>query len=300
MEFFNKTNTDPVHLKTGSIRSATGSVRFIQGYRDLISFINGIGDSAISAIIDSAGFADRKNSPDSGEIINDLAVVCDLGLADYKKIFDLQKRIVSIKINNRKIPDIILILEHFPVFTLGKRGGRENIIVSEELLKSRGIPIVQTERGGNITFHGPGQLILYPIVDLERVKKGVADFVYELEGIMIQTAAHFGVKSERNEKNHGVWVKNAKIGSIGLSIKKGVSFHGLAFNVDMDLEPFSWINPCGMSDISMTSLKNELLGGDSLLKGIAGTLSDSVAWPNFEQAKEELLNNFFGIAVPYF
>ena len=218
-------------------------------------------------------------------------LVLDLGLIDYKKAFDFQKKIVSVKIKQRTLSDIILILEHPAVFTLGKRGGRENLVVTEKFLKSKNIPVVQTERGGNITFHGPGQLVLYPIVDLERAKKGVADFVDDLEEIMIRTSAELGVKAERNKKNHGVWVKNAKIGSIGLSIKRGISFHGLAFNVNIDLEPFSWINPCGMSDISMTSIKNELLNKEkSIIKDFS---SDPVFRSDLKQVKETLLNNFF-------
>ena len=219
-------------------------------------------------------------------------LVFDLGLIDYRKAFDFQKKIVSVKIKDRDISDIILILEHPAVFTLGKRGGKENLVVTEEFLKSKNIPVVQTERGGNITFHGPGQLVLYPVVDLERAKKGVADFVNDLEEIMIRTSAKLGVKAARNKKNHGVWVKNAKIGSIGLSIKRGISFHGLAFNVNMDLEPFSWINPCGMNDISMTSVKNELL----LNKGKSGVKdfsSDPAFLPDLSQVKKNLLNNFF-------
>ncbi len=235
-------------------------------------------------------------------------LIVDLGLIDYKSAFDFQKKIVSIKIKYKNIPDTILLLEHSSVFTLGKRGGRENLVVTERFLKSKKIPVVQTERGGNITFHGPGQLVLYPIVDLEKAKKGIADFVYELEEIMIRTLADFKIKSERNEKNHGVWVKNAKIGSIGLSIKRGISFHGLAFNVNVDLKPFSWINPCGMSDISMTSIKNEILNMNNLLrtentseeavykrKKITRNLSTPVLLPDIKQIKKNLLNHFFSI-----
>ncbi len=238
----------------------------------------------------------RKNNTDA-------PLVFDLGLIEYKRALDFQKKIVSIKINHKSIPNIILMLEHPAVFTLGKRGGRENLVVSEAFLKSKNISVVQTERGGNITFHGPGQLVLYPIFDLERSKKGVANFVYDLEETMIRTSADLGVKSERNEKNHGVWVKNAKIGSIGLSIKRGICFHGLAFNVNLNLEPFSWINPCGMSDISMTSIKNELLKAGNISaktentkKKLPKTLSAPVILPDLEYVKQNLLNNFLSIA----
>ncbi|MBF0467367.1 MAG: lipoyl(octanoyl) transferase LipB [Desulfamplus sp.] len=215
----------------------------------------------------------------------------DLNLVDYIKAFELQKKIVSDRINGDIEHDVILILEHPAVFTLGKRGGRENLVVSEEFLKSRNIAIIQTGRGGNITYHGPGQIVLYPIVNLERRKTGVSDFVNALEEVMIRTASDFGVTAVRDGRNHGVWVKkrqidgsslqpditlvpkinsdldnnidisginsNAKLGSIGLSVKRGISFHGLALNVNLDLTPFGWINPCGMAGISMTSLENE-------------------------------------------
>ncbi len=289
MQFSQTLNSEPVRFKPGSAQSATESACFMQGYKTLTAFLDNIRDFAclrdFEGLRDFPCLKDEKNSPRGVDIIKASVLVCDLGVGDYKKIFDLQKKIVSAKIDNGNIPDIILILEHFPVFTLGKRGGRENLIVSEKFLKSRNIPVVQTQRGGNITFHGPGQLILYPIVDLERAKKGVADFVYELEETMIQTAAHLGVEARRDEKNHGVWVKNAKIGSIGLSIKRGISFHGFAFNVNIDLEPFSWINPCGMSDISMTSLKKELL------KEGRGPVS----LPDFEEVKKELIDIFLNL-----
>ena len=241
-----------------------------------------------------------KTEAENRKQVKDAPLVFDLGLIDYKKAFDFQKEIVSVKIKHRELPDIILVLEHPAVFTLGKRGGRKNLVVPEAFLNSKNIIIVQTKRGGDITFHGPGQLILYPIVDLERAKKGVAGFVHDLEETMIQTSADFGVTSERNKKNHGVWVKNTKIGSIGLSIKRGISFHGLAFNVNMDLEPFSWINPCGMSDISMTSIKNELLKAENthagaVKKEISSALSAPAFLPDMEQVKKSLLNNFFSI-----
>lgn len=208
-------------------------------------------------------------------------LILDLGRMDYSRAFELQKNIVSIKIRERTRGDVLLLLEHPAVFTLGKRGGRENFTVPEKFLETRGVPVIQTGRGGNITFHGPGQLVFYPIIDLERAKIGVADFVTGLEEVMIKTASDFGITARRDKKNHGVWVHNAKIGSIGLSIKRGISFHGLAFNVNLDLEPFSWINPCGMDDISMTSMENELLKS-----GTTGTC------PDMARVKKHLLNHF--------
>jgi lipoyl(octanoyl) transferase len=150
------------------------------------------------------------------------------------------------------------VLEHPQVFTLGKNGGRENLKVSEKYLASKNIPIIQTDRGGSITFHGPGQLVVYPIIDFSKMNIGVTDFVYQLEEVMIQTSMDIGVEAIRNKKNRGVWVENKKLGSIGLCVKKGISFHGFALNVGLDLEPFSWINPCGMERVSMKSIEQEL------------------------------------------
>ncbi|MFU8770552.1 MAG: lipoyl(octanoyl) transferase LipB, partial [Desulfotignum sp.] len=130
--------------------------------------------------------------------------------------------------------------------------------VSEDFLKDRGVDLVQTDRGGNVTYHGPGQAVLYPVMDLERARIGVSDFVYGLEAIMGNTAADFGVTVHRDPKNHGMWKGSKKIGSVGLSIRHGISIHGLALNVSLDLTPFAWINPCGMSGVAMTSLEQEL------------------------------------------
>lgn len=181
----------------------------------------------------------------------------DLGLMDYGSALSLQVETVRKKIKTPSQNDILFFVEHPGVFTLGRRGGLENLTVSESFLKEKGIRIFQTDRGGNITYHGPGQAVLYPVVDLEKNKIAVKDFVWGLEEIMRRTARDFDVAADRDDRNHGVWVKNAKIGSVGLSIKKGISFHGLAMNINPDLTPFSWINPCGLSNVAMTSIMQE-------------------------------------------
>ena len=186
------------------------------------------------------------------------AVFIDLGLLEYKRALDLQLQILRSKIDQTILEDQILFVEHPSVFTLGKRGGEKNLGVSKKFLRLKNIDLVQTNRGGNITYHGPGQAVLYPIIDLEKNKIGVKDFVYGLEEIMKRTAINFDIDADRNPKNHGIWVKNSKIGSVGVSIKRGISFHGLAMNINPDLEPFSWINPCGLTDISITSIEKEI------------------------------------------
>ncbi|MBU8849920.1 MAG: lipoyl(octanoyl) transferase LipB [Desulfobacterales bacterium] len=186
------------------------------------------------------------------------AVFMDLGLLKYSTALDLQIQTLQSKINQSVKEDRIFFVEHPSVFTLGKRGGEENLVVSRDFLTAKNVDFVQTDRGGNITYHGPGQAVMYPIVDLEKNKIGVKDFVHGLEEIMKRTAMDYNIDADRNLKNHGIWVKNSKIGSVGISIKRGISFHGFAMNINPDLKPFSWINPCGLTDISMTSLEKEI------------------------------------------
>ena len=182
----------------------------------------------------------------------------DLGRMDYHEAWKLQSDIVSARVNGIIDTDIILFLEHPAVFTLGRRGGLDHLLVSEKFLKTSGISIVHVERGGDITFHGPGQLVAYPIVNLKARRIGVVDFVAALEDIMLATVRTWGIAAERNPANRGIWVGNNKLGSIGLAIRKGISFHGLALNVNVDLTPFSWIQPCGLAGVCMTSMKQEL------------------------------------------
>ncbi|RLC06074.1 MAG: lipoyl(octanoyl) transferase [Deltaproteobacteria bacterium] len=186
------------------------------------------------------------------------AVFMDLGLLEYNRALDFQVQIVQSKIDRTILKDRILFVEHPCVFTLGKRGGEENLSVSKKFLDLKNIDLIQTNRGGNITYHCPGQAVMYPIVDLEKNKIGVKDFVHGLEEIMKLTAMDFNIDADRNSKNHGIWINNSKIGSVGISIKRGISFHGLAMNINPDLEPFSWINPCGLTDISITSIEKEI------------------------------------------
>lgn len=143
------------------------------------------------------------------------------------------------------------------MFTLGRRGGKENLVVTETFLARHHIPIVHVERGGNITYHGPGQLVGYLVVQLRKSKLSVVDFVSGLETLMMRTAADFGVQAQRDDRNRGIWVGNNKLGSIGIHVRRGVSFHGFALNVNLDLTPFSWINPCGLSAVGVTSICQE-------------------------------------------
>lgn len=185
-------------------------------------------------------------------------VFVDLGLSDYKDAWDLQLRLLEARKDRILKKDVVLFLEHLPVFTLGRRGGRTNLKVPEEFLASRGIPILHVERGGDITYHGPGQLILYPLVDLSAGAWKVIEFVEALEEIMIRTVGDWGIRAERNSLNRGAWVGMSKIGSLGIAVRRSISFHGIALNVNTDLEPFTWIHPCGLQGVAVTSMQRVL------------------------------------------
>ena len=202
--------------------------------------------------------ATRNSHPAARNPKPEICYAVDLGMMGYNEAWKLQSDIVSARANGIIDTDIILFLEHPAVFTLGRRGGLDHLLVSEEFLKTSGIPIVHVERGGNITFHGPGQLVAYPIVNLKARRIGVVDFVEALETVMLATVRTWGIAAERNPANRGIWVGNNKMGSIGLAIRKGISFHGLALNVNVDLTPFSWIQPCGLQGVCMTSMQQEL------------------------------------------
>lgn len=216
----------------------------------------------------------------------------DLPLTNYAEAHLLQRMIVAAKVSSRLEEDIILCLEHPPVFTLGRNGGRENLVATEDFLRLKGIEVVQIERGGNITYHGPGQLVAYPILNLSCGGIGVRDYVGRLEEAMVRTAADWGVEAAGHPKNRGVWIGERKLGSIGVCVSRGISFHGLALNVNTDLTPFDWIHPCGFQNIRMTSLSAELghlIPQDRVRQGLKRHLGD-VLNKTFADADLSLLN----------
>jgi lipoate-protein ligase B len=182
----------------------------------------------------------------------------DIPAMGYGEAWNLQGRLVAARKDKTIDTDVILFLEHPPVFTLGNRGGLNNLTVSESFLEKAGIPVIQVERGGDITFHGPGQLVVYPIIDLRGARLTVVDYIENLEQVMIRAAADWGINAVRHPMNRGVWVGNNKLGSVGIAIRRGIAFHGMALNVNLSLRPFGWINPCGLQDTRMTSMEREL------------------------------------------
>jgi len=186
--------------------------------------------------------------------------IVSLGRVDYMEALDLQEKLLA-KRQQGEIGNTLLLLEHPPVLTLGKRGLYSNIIVPRAELDANRISIYEVARGGDVTYHGPGQIVGYPIVDLKDLNKGVKDFVWTIEEVFIRLLKNeYGITAHREEKKYtGVWVGDEKITAIGIAVKHWVTMHGFAFNVNTELDHYKWINPCGISDKGVTSLE-KLLG----------------------------------------
>ncbi len=189
--------------------------------------------------------------------MNELIKVLRFGIVDYRNAYELQKKLLQEKIEGSN-SDYLILLQHNPVITIGRSGNNKNILVPESLLKSRGIELFEIERGGDVTYHGPGQITGYPILDLRNYKKDVHWYIRNLEEVIIRVLGEYGIKGKRVDKYTGVWVGNEKIAAIGVAIKRWITFHGFAFNVCPDLSHFSLINPCGITDKGVTSLEKIL------------------------------------------
>lgn len=190
--------------------------------------------------------------------------ILELNTIEYQKAWDIQKQLfkqaLENKANNIPNENTLILCEHPPVFTLGNNGSETNFLMTKEML---GAEIYRIERGGDVTFHGLGQLVGYPIFDLETLHLGIKDFVFKIEQMIINTVAHFGLKAERDEKNAGVWLdvgkKNQrKIAALGFKISKKISMHGFALNINTDLRWFAKVVPCGLVGLGVTSLEKEL------------------------------------------
>jgi lipoate-protein ligase B len=182
----------------------------------------------------------------------------ELPVMDYLATWNLQHSLVAARFSGELDSDVVISVQHHPVFTLGRRGGRESIKVTERFLEESGIAVMQTERGGSVTFHGPGQLVVYPIICLAKAGLSADEYISGLEEAMIGVAGEWGIPAERNSLNRGVWAGGKKLGSIGVAIRRGITFHGLALNANVSLEPFEWVDPCGLKGASMTSMQQEL------------------------------------------
>ncbi len=183
--------------------------------------------------------------------------IIDLGTMDYKEAWDLQHTLWSRRVEG-KVPDLLLFTEHPHVITLGRRGNRSHLKVSQEVMDAMKIPIFHVERGGDVTYHGPGQMVVYPILNLKDYGYRLIRYVSQLEEVILSVLRDFGIEGKKDLSNRGVWAEDDKIASIGVAIKRWVSFHGIALNYATDLKYFELINPCGLEGAKMTSMERIL------------------------------------------
>jgi lipoyl(octanoyl) transferase len=199
-----------------------------------------------------------------------------LGLQPYASAYRLQRDLWAQRVAG-EIPDQLLLLEHLPVITLGRNAKAEHLLCSTDLLTGRGLQVVETDRGGDVTYHGPGQLVGYPILDLQPDRMDVLRYLRDLEEALIRTLAGFGLEGSRRPGYTGVWAQDRKIASLGVKISRWVTYHGFALNVTTDLSPFDLIVPCGIHHVRMTSLARELdydPGMDSVIAAVTQSLQE--------------------------
>jgi len=187
----------------------------------------------------------------------------DLGLRPYGEVLDLQRELRRRRIAGETGEDVLLLVEHPPVITLGRGTRPSSLPISPAELARRGVEVFEVERGGDVTFHGPGQLVGYPIIDLRRHREDLHWYLRRLEDVLIQTLGRLGIEGDRNPGLTGVWTAGRKIASIGIHVKQWVTLHGFALNVTTDLDPFDLIVPCGIRQVVMTSVASELLRSDT-------------------------------------
>jgi lipoate-protein ligase B len=175
----------------------------------------------------------------------------------YKDAWEIQKKLVDLRFN-KAIPNCILCTEHEPVITMGRGASRGNLLVPSSELKRRGIDLFEVERGGDITFHGPGQAVIYPIFDLNDYGRDMHRYLRQLENVVIKTLQNYGMEAGTKPGLTGVWVDNRKVAAIGVAVSHWMTYHGLALNVSTDLDYFKLINPCGITEFSVGSMEQSL------------------------------------------
>jgi len=190
--------------------------------------------------------------------------VVNLGTVPYEDALELQREMAKERISGAIPQDVLLLLEHPPVVTMGRSAKSRNLVASKEFLSSRGVELFDVERGGDVTFHGPGQLVGYPIIDLKRHRQDLHWYLRQVEEALIRTLAAYSIPAERNPGLTGVWTKGRKIASIGVHARDWVTWHGFALNVTTDLSYFDLIIPCGIDGVTMTSIARESQGYQSL------------------------------------
>jgi lipoyl(octanoyl) transferase len=221
-------------------------------------------------------------------------LVVRLGLRPYREVWDLQKRVMS-WMREGRIPHTVLLVEHPPVYTIGRSGSPSNMLLSESARADVGAEFIRVDRGGDITFHGPGQLVCYPILDLSAWRWGAVDYVRALEQLLIELAGTYGVRAERVPGRVGVWTSAGKVAAIGVRISRGVTSHGFALNVTTDLSYFGSIIPCGISDAPVTSLE-QLTGLNLSLAAVEDRLISGFG-QRFDLGLQELTANELAVTA---
>jgi lipoyl(octanoyl) transferase len=220
-------------------------------------------------------------------------VYCDLGLTDYKDAWDIQKSVHQLRFEN-KIDDVLFLLEHPHTYTLGKTADKENLICSKKYLNDNNISVYDIDRGGDITYHGPGQIVGYPIINLTKWKQDTHKYLRAIEEVIIKVCSEYGLNGSRVNKYTGVWIEDRKICAIGIKVSRWITMHGFAFNINTDLKLFNGIIPCGISDKDVTSLNKELKEEVSLnevKERIIHHFSNQFKYDQIEfNSKSELLN----------
>lgn len=189
-------------------------------------------------------------------------LVLDLGLRDYAEALSFQRDLAAARLAGRIAQDVLVLVEHPPVITLGRSSKAAHLLASPEALAARGVALHEVERGGDVTFHGPGQLVGYPIVDLTGHKQDLHWYLRQVEEVLIQAVGTLGLHADRNPGKTGVWTGGRKLASIGVHARQWVTWHGFALNVTTDLSYFDLMVPCGIADVTMTSVAAELASAD--------------------------------------
>lgn len=189
--------------------------------------------------------------------MNNRCLLLRLNMVEYGEAWELQKALLAARMANR-VEDCLFLLQHPPIFTFGRRYKESNLIANMDFYKDKGFAVYKTDRGGLATYHGPGQLVGYPILKMNSYTKDYYHYLRMLEEVMIKVLSDLGIRTGRNEGHTGVWVNKAKIGFIGVRIAMGYTMHGFSLNVNNDISPFNFIVPCGIQDIEITSVKKLL------------------------------------------
>jgi lipoate-protein ligase B len=222
--------------------------------------------------------------------------IIQAGQLDYLDAWELQKQLAGAR-RNQQIPDTILLTGHPPTYTIGRRGSRNNLLIDQATLERVGAACYEVDRGGDITFHGPGQLVVYLIIDLGRAERGLRKFVGNLEATVIDTLNAWGIHGGPEEGKPGVWVRGRKIAAVGVAVSRRVTYHGFALNVNPDLSYFDYMIPCGIPGSGVTSIERELgqpVQTDDVIDGIVQRLADNfgantTVGPDIHELRQHLI-----------